>query len=499
LQKTSNAVSSYSRTEQAGAPASRADHVLGPREPAWRQWGVTVTLVSSDVLLALLIWYVAYLFQDAWGQSDLSEIATAVAAANVGVWVGLRALLGLYPGYGMDQVEELRRQTYAVGAALAVTSIFAFAFQVGGLISRLLMVWGFLGLLLLAPLVRYLVKRQLAQAGLWGKPVVILGAGETGQRMIKTLEREWSFGFRPLAVFDNRLAPVEKALEGVPYRGTVSDAMALAHRRITDTAILAMPDVRPRYLNRFVNRASTNFRNVIIIPDLAGVAASAVAARDFAGIMGVEVRYNLLDPWARRIKRALDISAVLVGGALISPLLLAIALLIKLESSGPALFVQRRPGLRGNTFGIFKFRTMYADAERRLEQLLRENTDLAREFQKHGKLKYDPRVTRIGRFLRKTSLDELPQLWNVLKGEMSLVGPRPYLYTQVSQMNGTSATISRVAPGISGLWQVSGRSTLPFEQRLDLDVYYVRNWSVWLDIVILARTMKSVLSRVGAY
>jgi lipopolysaccharide/colanic/teichoic acid biosynthesis glycosyltransferase len=143
---------------------------------------------------------------------------------------------------------------------------------------------------------------------------------------------------------------------------------------------------------------------------------------------------------------------------------------------------------------------MYPDAEQRMEQLFAENPLMAKEFERHGKLRDDPRVTEVGRWLRKTSMDELPQLWNVLKGEMSLVGPRPYLVSQVPQMNGNSEIIWRATPGMSGLWQVSGRSEMAFEQRVDLDMYYVRNWSVWLDLVILARTVRCALfRRDGAY
>jgi lipopolysaccharide/colanic/teichoic acid biosynthesis glycosyltransferase len=150
-------------------------------------------------------------------------------------------------------------------------------------------------------------------------------------------------------------------------------------------------------------------------------------------------------------------------------------------------------------FKIFKFRTMYTDAERRFAELSLENPSLSEEFTTHGKLKDDPRVTRIGRLLRKTSLDELPQLWNVLKGEMSLVGPRPYLTIQTSQISGTEKLITRVPPGITGLWQVSGRSDVTLEHRVALDLHYVHNWSVWLDLVVLARTVQIVLLRRGAY
>lgn len=458
-----------------------------------------LTLVLSDVVLASLLWGVALLIQSMWGQGEITRVALAGVVPNVAVWLGLRALLGLYPGYGVDEVEELRRQTYAVIATLAIMAVFAVALHIGDSLSRLLLFVGFAGLLVLAPFVRHFMKTAMKRAGVWGKPVVVIGAGEAGGRLLKTLREEWKLGFRPAAVFDNRLAPAGGALEGVPYGGDLEDAVRLARKHKLDTAIFAMPHTRREELAPLVSRASASFRHVMVIPNLGGITNSAAVARDFAGTFGVEIKHNLLDPWAQRTKRALDLFGVVVGGLLISPILLVITILIKLDSSGPALFVQKRPGRNGEMFRIFKFRTMYTDAEQRFEQLVFENPLLAEEFLRHGKLKDDPRVTRVGKWLRKFSLDELPQLWNVLKGDMSLVGPRPYLIDQTGQIKGSGKAISQVPPGITGLWQVSGRSEITFEQRVDLDVYYVRNWSTWLDIVLLSRTVRCVLLRRGAY
>jgi Undecaprenyl-phosphate galactose phosphotransferase WbaP len=487
------------RAIKHGLQGSYAGMPLGRWLKSRRRLLVVLVLISSDILLALAIWQVAFVLQSILGSDLLSVIAVASIVPNVMVWVGLRAALGLYPGYGQSSVEELRRQTIALLCTLSITVMFAFASQLGDSLSRLILFSWSLGLLLVAPMSRYLVKRAMMKVGLWGKPVVILGSWEGGARMSKVLQENWQLGFRSVGVFDDPLTPTEGALESVPYGGTLTGAVSLAREHGVDTAIFAMPQVQREHLGRLVNFASTSFRYIIVMPDLNGITNSVVVARDFAGDFGVEIKHNLLDPAARRVKRGLDMVGVLVGGLLLSPLLLAIFVLIKLDSPGPAVFVQKRPGLNGKTFKIFKFRTMYADAEQILEQLILENPVFAQEFEKHGKLTKDPRITRIGRFLRKTSLDELPQLWNVLRGEMSLVGPRPYLFSQLVQMSGSEALISRIAPGISGLWQVSGRSETTFEQRVDLDVYYVRNWSVWLDLVILVRTVGSVLFRRGAY
>jgi len=187
-----------------------------------------------------------------------------------------------------------------------------------------------------------------------------------------------------------------------------------------------------------------------------------------------------------------------VGGLLISPLLFLIAVLIKLDSPGPMLYKQMRLGTDGNHFFCWKFRTMRTDAGQVLTELLQDNPDLRAEWEKEHKLHDDPRITRVGRFLRKSSLDELPQLWNVLVGEMSLVGPRPIVDAEVSRYRDAYELYRRVKPGMSGLWQVGGRSETSYKERVEMDTYYVRNWSVWLDLVILARTVGAVLYRHGA-
>ena len=484
-----------------GLGEGTAQAAMPPTGPvwAWRKWPVILMLVFSDILLALLVWWGAYVLHSVWGRSELSEITLLSVAPNVAVWIGTRALLGLYPGYGLSATETLRRHTHAVLITLATTSIFALAFQVGDSLSRLLLGLGFLILLLVAPLARYLAKRGMMGVGLWGKPVAILGAGETGAQLVHTLQREWGLGFMPVAVFDFRLAQTGGGLEGVPYGGTVIDALNLARKQSVDTAIFAMPQVRREYLAKFVDKASLSFRHIIVIPDLLGVTNSAVVARDLGGVCGVEIKYNLLNPWARRAKRALDLFGVVGGGLLISPLVLAMVALIKLDSPGPAFYKHKRLGAAGEHFDCWKFRTMRADAERLLTELLQSDPNLQAEWERNHKLRKDPRITRVGRFLRRTSLDELPQIWNVLRGEMSLVGPRPIVDAEVHRYKETYRLYQRVTPGITGLWQVSGRSDTSFEERVAMDAYYAHNWSVWLDLVILARTARSVIFSRGAF
>jgi len=456
-------------------------------------------MLFSDILLALAVWQAAFVLQGTWGHSQLSEIAVVSMVPNVVVWVGLRASLGLYPGYGLSQVEELRRQTFALLATLTIISVFAFASQVGDSLSRLLLFAWSIGLLLLAPVARYFVKRAMMKAKLWCKPVVVLGARKTGARVLKVLQEEWQLGFKPVGVFDNRLAPTGGALEGVPYGGTLNDAVTLAREHQVDTAIFAMPHTRREHLARFVNLASNSFRHVIVIPNLDGIMNSAVVARDLGGTFGVEIKYNLLDPWTQRLKRVLDIGATVIGGVLILPLILMLSLLVWVESRGSIFYRDQRMGRDGKLFSCVKFRTMGPDSEALLQRLLKENNEMREEYLKYHKLRNDPRVTRVGRFLRKTSLDELPQLWNVLRGEMSLVGPRPYLPRESKDIGMAQSEILRVTPGITGPWQVAGRNHTSFSERVCMDAYYVRDWSVWLDLVLLLHTMLCLLLRRDAY
>jgi Undecaprenyl-phosphate galactose phosphotransferase WbaP len=418
---------------------------------------------------------------------------------NVVVWVGLRAVLGLYPGYGLGPIEELRRQTFALLATLAITAVFALASQVGGSLSRVLLFAWTAGLLLMAPVVRYFVKRAMMKLGLWGKPVVVLGARKAGAQVLEVLRREWQLGLNPIAVFDNRVAPAAGMLEGVPYGGTLSDAQVLACKCGVDTAIFAMPYTKREHLARFVDTSRRSFRHVVIIPDLGGITNSVVVARDFAGTFGVEIRHNLLDPWAQRLKRVLDIGCTVVGGFLILPILLTISLLVLLESGRPVFYADKRMGKDGKLFSCVKFRTMVPDAEVLLQQMLAEDAQMRDEYLKYHKLRHDPRITRVGRFLRKTSLDELPQLWHVLRGEMSLVGPRPYVPRESTDIGVSQSEILRVTPGITGPWQVAGRNHSSFSERIRLDERYVRDWCVWLDVVLLARTVQCLLVSRDAY
>ena len=221
--------------------------------------------------------------------------------------------------------------------------------------------------------------------------------------------------------------------------------------------------------------------------------------RDLGNTVGLLVRQNLHDKRRLRFKRAMDILLCAAGSVILLPLGLLLALAIRLDSPGPVFYRQRRIGREGREVRIFKFRTMVANADAVLEEVLAHNPDLKEEWERDQKLKHDPRITRVGRFLRKVSLDELPQLINVVTGDMSLVGPRPIVASEVQKYGPVYEEYCMVRPGITGLWQISGRNNTTYAERVAYDHYYINNWSVWMDLWILAKTVPVVITGYGAY
>ena len=336
--------------------------------------------------------------------------------------------------------------------------------------------------LVLVPLLRGVARSACSRKAWWGNPVVIVGERGVALALAAMLESQPDLGFKPAAIVEEpRLAALMARDRGIRH------------------VILAMSGLPRETLRTFFEECYDSFSDVIVIPDLAGFSSVWAEPRDLRGTLGLEVQQKLLIPRARVLKRVIDIGLVVVLSFVALPLIVVIAALIKLTSPGPAFFGQRRLGRNGAPFQAWKFRSMAADATKVLEQCLASNPALREEWRRSHKLRNDPRVTRVGKFLRRTSLDELPQFWNVLRGQMSLVGPRPIVAEEICRYGESYSLYKKVTPGLTGLWQVSGRNNTTYEQRVNLDLYYVRNWSPWLDLYLLARTVSTVLLARGAY
>jgi len=407
------------------------------------------------------------------------------------------ALAGLY-GVGIAPPEELRRLSYSTSLVFVILGAATFMYKAGADYSRgaFVFAWGLA--LVLVPLGRALVRELFARRPWWGAAVLVLGAGKTGEEVVRALQKQPGLGLKPIALLDDDPAKQGRAIGGVPVLGGLERAWEFAQMGVQH-AIIAMPGVPRDRLLQLLEAHGGTFPHLILIPDLFGFSSLWLTTRDLGGVLGLELRQRLLLPGPRLVKRVIDIALVIAFALPVALLLAIIGLLIRLDSPGSVFYGQWRVGLSGNRFRAWKFRSMVRDADRLLAEYLQRHPELKAEWEHDQKLKNDPRVTRVGRFLRKTSLDELPQLWNVLKGEMSLVGPRPIVDEEIKRYGSHFSLYAKVRPGLTGLWQVSGRNDTTYAERVAMDVYYVRNWSPWLDLYILARTVWVVLFGKGAY
>jgi Undecaprenyl-phosphate galactose phosphotransferase WbaP len=249
--------------------------------------------------------------------------------------------------------------------------------------------------------------------------------------------------------------------------------------------------------SRWIRNFSEEFKKVTLIIPYYNLGSLWVKPRDLEGYLGLEVTYHLLDTGSKYIKRFIDIGGSILLLFFLFPFFIVFSLMILIESSSPVFFRQERLGRNNKNFSALKFRSMITNAEEELKTFLENNPEAREEYQKYHKLSVDPRITKIGRFLRKYSLDELPQLWNVLRGEMSLVGPRAYMPSEADEIGDFTRLILRVRPGMTGWWQVMGRHNTSFVRRLRMDEYYISNWSLWMDLYIFYKTFWVVIQGTG--
>jgi len=404
---------------------------------------------------------------------------------------------GLYRVVGMNRIEELRRSATATSLSFLILAGSALLTRGAVWRPRAVVLLTCLQVAVALPVARGVVRRICGPKHWFGRSVVVLGGGETAERVIRALQKDPGLGLKPAVVLDDN--PSKQELCGVPILGGLALAPELASTARLGYGILAAPGVPRARLLEVVRTCGQTFDRLLLIPDLLGMASLWVQATDLSGMLGLEIQHNLLRRPARILKRAVDIGVVAALSPFLVPACLIVGGLIKLTSRGPLFYGHTRIGQDSRTFKAWKFRTMGPNAAEVLRQYLEANPALAEEWRLTNKLKNDPRVTRLGRLLRRASLDELPQALNVLRGEMSLVGPRPIVTQEVERYGDDFALYCRVKPGITGLWQISGRNNTSYAERVALDQYYVRNWSIWLDLYVLMKTVRTVLTGDGAY
>lgn len=370
--------------------------------------------------------------------------------------------------------------------------------------SRTLFVLTFIYAVFILPFSRFIIQRSLYKVRLWQKPVLILGAGKTAELVIKGFQRESTMGYLPVGLLEDDPQKIRGITIGkylIPVLGGFTDVEEIMKRTGVSDVVIAAPGMDNKKLVELTNRLQQVSANVMLIPDLFGIPFSGIHVGHLFDekTLFLSMHNNLASPWNCLLKRFFDIVVACTMLIVVLPLMICIVIAIKMDSKGPAIFAHKRVGKHGRSFKCLKFRTMVINSQEVLEKLLSSDPEIRKEWEREFKLKNDPRITKVGKLLRKTSLDELPQIFNVLLGQMSLVGPRPIIQKEVEKYGKFFKDFKMVPPGITGLWQVSGRNDLDYDERVQLDVWYIRNWSLWIDITMLIRTIGVVLVRKGAY
>lgn len=347
---------------------------------------------------------------------------------------------------------------------------------------------------------RFLTKKILVKFGMWQWPVIIVGAGKTAEILAAAFEKDKSVGYKIVGfIEDEKDRPL---LMKYKHLGEFDRAEDIIKAAEVQDVILATPGLKREELVQLFYRIQPYVRHLSIVPDVFGVPIGNIKTEVLFNEQALLINTcnNLNRKSNQVLKRMFDLaigSMVFIG---ILPILILIMIVIKLDSQGSAFHIAQRIGKNGKLFYCYKFRTMYENSDAILEKFFQENPQYQEEWEKFAKLRtIDPRVTRVGKCLRRYSLDELPQIMNVLFGSMGLVGPRPYLPREKEKIGHYMHVICMTVPGITGLWQVSGRSEITFEGRLKLDSWYVRNWSLWQDVVLLFKTVSVVFAKKGAY
>jgi exopolysaccharide biosynthesis polyprenyl glycosylphosphotransferase len=471
----------------------------------YRRW-VSLIMALADVVLINLAFAAAY-----WVRYDLQWFRAVDPAydasfrAYIPFALVLTALLMI--AYRLGGVYHQPRsaswldEVYALfgGTTTGIVIIMAITFWFQPLVySRLMFLWAgviIVTLLSGSRLIKRWVWGSLMRRGMGVDRVLIVGAGEVGRRLMRNIVAQPELGYRVIGFVDDDPEKNRTDIGRFKALGEIDNLPYIVQEEGIDEVIITLPWIYHRRILGIMRQCERERVRARIVPDLLQLALSRVDIEDLGGIPIIGVKEISITGWNLAFKRTSDIVISLAGLVLLFPLMLLISVAIKLDSPGPVLFKQVRVGRDGQRFVFYKFRSMHQGAEEERPQLAGLDEVMGPTF----KIRRDPRCTQVGRFLRRTSLDELPQIYNVLRGEMSLVGPRPAIPLEVEQYQEWHRKRLEVSPGITGLWQVSGRSQLTFDEMCLLDIYYLENWSPLLDLKIALKTIPAVLAGTGAY
>ncbi len=431
------------------------------------------------------------------GASTMPPTVQLVATLSLGlIWLVAMRACGTYSvrhlRAGADEYKRVINATFAAAGVFGM-ACYLMKYDYPRLLFALWVVTAVL-LLGIVRLARRRIMHRLHAKGMFQTPVLVAGSNHHVDEVTIALQRARWTGYKIVGAVTRE--PQQTTAFGLPVLGGFDDVVDIIESQQIATVIFTEGSFSsPSDFRRMAWRLEESRVQVMVVPTLADISAERLEFSPMAGLPLVDVARPRALHSLRWSKRAADIAGSAILLMLAAPILLATAIAVKLEDGGPVLFRQRRVGLKGGEFGCLKVRSMCVDAEARVAALESQNEGAGVLF----KMAHDPRITRVGRFTRRFSIDELPQLWNVLIGDMSLVGPRPALPREVARYDSDTRRRLHVRPGLTGLWQVSGRSNLSWEDTVRLDLYYVDNWSAVRDLMILAKTAKAVLGSSGAY
>lgn len=414
------------------------------------------------------------------------------------IMLGVFAYEGLYTKRRIFW-EELRAILRGVTAAMILFLAAMTVLKSGEEVSRpvLVLAWAIApGLLTFTRL--WMKRNWLGDRSFWMRRILIIGSCVEGGKLVDRLNLFPELGYRVIGFLGDH-GPFPGEGEGIVRFGALTEYVEVVKSQAVDEVIIAMPDQSRLKQFEILKGVEKLVRRVHVLPELFDVDKLNVEIENIERHFLLSFNNNLMKRSNRIIKSIFEIIIIIASFPLWAPLLVFLSILVKASSPGPVYFRQQRIGAAGEPFWCYKFRTMVTDANERLRAHLLDDPGARAEWDAEHKLKNDPRITRLGRFLRKTSLDELPQIFNILKGEMSLVGPRPVVREEVDKYGEFFEYYQSVCPGLSGLWQVSGRNDVSYDERVLLDTFYVRNWSLWLDFMILLKTIPAVFKKEGAY
>lgn len=484
---------------QVAVPGEAGVSLLRPLPEPARVWHVKSLIVLADIVAISAAMELAYVLRFIAPSSDPTAASSylMIAGVSIPVWIGLFFRYRLYRArHVANPLEEVSRIFHA--SAMTVAFMAAVAFMTRTFLSRSWLLVTFLLVMVFVlaerTIIRYVFGTLRARGRfLW--PVVLVGSETELTSLMTMFDNDPQLGYKVVGVV-HEIGLARSLFDADPESSDGAERTIEVVRRMGATGvILAASSLDMETANGLVRELANEGIRVELASCLRDIAAHRLSVRTLGRIPVVHVDPGHPRRWATAAKRAFDVVGAAMLLLLFSPLLLVIAVAVKCTSTGPVLFRQERVGRQGEPFPLLKFRSMVVHAEERLAAL-RDQHEVAGPL---FKLKKDPRVTGVGRVIRRFSLDELPQLWNVIRGDMSLIGPRPALSEEISYWSPQLHRRLRVRPGITGMWQVSGRSDASFEDYSRLDIYYVENWSLITDLTIMARTVPAILRGRGAY